>query len=206
MFRIDFKRVLLVLVNISFVFCVSAQRKGEHIISVLHSEIKIQGETNVNKFECELFIPTITDTITVNSIRSTLKISFDSLILSYRVDDFDCGISAMTKDFQDLLNADQFPYLNLKINEINILKENEGFERLAVIADITVTIGGVSKRLKVKDSYVINESESVLTLYGEESVNITDFGIEPPTRFWGALRVYDKLRINFNIRMNTKKG
>lgn len=161
----------------------------------------IHGQTNVNKFECELFIPTISDSLTVNSIRSPLSISFDDLILTYRIDEFGCGIAAMTEDFREILKSEQFPNLFLQINQVDISPDSEGFEKLKVSADITVTIAGVSQALVVGDSYVLNESASILTLFGKQSVNMTDFGIEPPTRFWGALRVYDQLDIDFEIRM-----
>ncbi len=195
------KYVLIVLVNIGVAGILSAQRITTHEVKVLSSEITIAGETNVNKFDCELFIPSISNTLTVTSKRSTLSISFDSLILSYKVRDFDCGIFAMTEDFRSILNASDYPNLLLQIRQININPDSEGFDRLAVTADVAVTIAGVSRDFLIFDSYVINETEEDLTLYGTQSVKMTDFNIDPPVRFWGAVRVSDALKINFKIRM-----
>lgn len=178
-----------------------AQQNASYAVEVLSSKIKILGETNVNKFECELFIPTVSNSQSVNSVRSELSISFDDLILTYRINAFGCGISAMTEDFKEILRADEFPNLLLQINQITISPDSEGFDRLDVSAAIKVTIAGVSKDLIVSESYIINESESILTLYGKQAVNMTDFSIDPPIRFWGALRVGNRLEIDFKIRM-----
>lgn len=107
----------------------------------------------------------------------------------------------MTEDFRSILNASDYPNLLLQIRQININPDSEGFDRLAVTADVAVTIAGVSRDFLIFDSYVINETEEDLTLYGTQSVKMTDFNIDPPVRFWGAVRVSDALKINFKIRM-----
>lgn len=179
-----------------------AQRISNYEVAVLSSEINILGETNVNKFGCELFISTITDSLKVKSEHSVLSIAFDSLILIYHVQGFDCGLSAMTEDFRSILKANDYPHLLLQINQININPDSKGFERVGVTADVTVTIAGQSRDLLIFDSYVINETDQDLTLHGTETVRMTDFNIDPPIRFWGALRVYDQLTIIFNIQMH----
>ena len=110
--------ILMLLVNISTSQGLLAQRTGAHEVSVLSSAISISGETNVNKYSCELFIPTITDTLSVNSHHSALRIAFDSLILAYEVAGFDCGLEAMTHDFRGILKSEVYPqfYLDLRFD------------------------------------------------------------------------------------------
>ncbi|MFT7233254.1 MAG: hypothetical protein ACI8TA_002478 [Cyclobacteriaceae bacterium] len=198
----SFKILLFFFVNIVAMGVLPAQRISNYEVAVLSSEINILGETNVNKFGCELFISTITDSLKVKSEHSVLSIAFDSLILIYHVQGFDCGLSAMTEDFRSILKANDYPHLLLQINQININPDSKGFERVGVTADVTVTIAGQSRDLLIFDSYVINETDQDLTLHGTETVRMTDFNIDPPIRFWGALRVYDQLTIIFNIQMH----
>ncbi|MEP4532720.1 MAG: hypothetical protein ABJ004_06515 [Cyclobacteriaceae bacterium] len=201
--------ILMLLVNISTSQGLLAQRTGAHEVSVMSSAIRISGETNVNKYSCELFIPTITDTLSVNSHHSALRIAFDSLILAYQVTGFDCGLEAMTQDFRGILKSDVYPQFYLQIHEIDIHEESEGFDQLDVEAQVSITIAGTQRRITVTDAAVINQTASDLVLKGVQAVRMTDFGIEPPTRFWGALRAYDELVIHFDITMHTeeqKKG
>ena len=197
------KMMVALLVNAAIADMAIAQSMKSHIVSVGSSHIKINGETNINKFGCELFIPTATDTLEVKSQKTQLSIAFEQLILTYKVNDFDCGMSALTHDFRDILNAENYPFIKLQINQIDVNPKSEGFERLMASADVTVTIAGVSQDLLILNSYVINRTESDLTLFGRQSLKMTGFGITPPTRLLGALRVYDLLDISFEISMTS---
>ncbi|WP_258105307.1 hypothetical protein [Marinoscillum sp. MHG1-6] len=167
----------------------------------MSSEIMIQGETNVNKFGCTLYNPKISDPLLVHSTWSNFSIQFDKLELTYEVRHFDCGMAAMTDDLREILKADNYPNLILKINQINVRRDSEGFEKLKVSADVDVTIGGVKRNMLIHQAYVINHSATDLTLHGEQPLRMTYFEIEPPTKFWGTVRVYDQIKIAFDIRM-----
>jgi hypothetical protein len=163
------------------------------------SDFYINGETNVNQFKCGLKQINSSDPIIISSTWSEGTILFEGLMLKYQISDFKCEIAAMNGDLQSTLNADKFPNLFLKINDIQIHKDNTEIERLRVSSNVSITLSGKEVDYEIKNGEVINYSESLLSLSGKQSLKMTDFGITPPSKFFGMIQVTDELDINFEI-------
>lgn len=145
--------------------------------------------------------PALNDSIVVNNIWSNQKLEFKGLILKYRVDQFECGISAMNNDFQELLKADEEPFLYLQLNSISLHPSNTAFEELDVDAEVEILLAGVKKKVLISGGKVLNHSSAQLTLKGDKELLITDFSIEPPTKMFGMIKVTDDITIQFEIGM-----
>ncbi|WP_420576275.1 hypothetical protein [Ekhidna sp.] len=172
-----------------------------HQVKITASSIVIKGETNVNKFQCKMDQPALNDSIVVKNIWLNQKLEFEGLKLKYRVDHFACGIRAMDSDFQELLKAEDEPYLYLQLNSITLHPSNDAFEELDVDAEVEVLLAGVRKKIQVKGGKVINHSSAQMTLKGDKELLMTDFNIEPPTKMFGMIKVTDDIEIEFVIRM-----
>ncbi|MEQ9467445.1 MAG: hypothetical protein RLN88_08540 [Ekhidna sp.] len=172
-----------------------------HRVSIVSSSITIHGETNVNRFKCEMNQPALNDSIVVKNLWSNQKLEFVGLKLKYRVDQFDCGMQAMNNDFQDLLKAGEEPYLYLQLNSISLHDTNDAFEELDVDAEVEIFLAGVRKKVAIEGGKVLNHSSAHMTLRGEKDLLMTDFGIEPPTKFFGMVKVTDDISIEFEIGM-----
>jgi hypothetical protein len=194
--------VFYVLLTVSQV--VLAQSNNTHKVQIIQSEINIDGETNVNKFRCGLVQMQPTDQLRVESKKTDLNISFDGLCFSFDVTDFDCGLSAMTDDFRSILNYQYFPKLKLSVDRVTILQSSTGFDLLDVIADVSVEIAGMKRDYKVTNAHIYNKTDSRMVLIGTKKINMTDFGLNPPVRFWGALKVDEHLQIQFKIEMSAE--
>lgn len=163
------------------------------------SDFYINGETNVNHFTCGLKQINSSDPIIISSTWSEGTILFEGLMLKYQLTDFKCEIAAMNRDLQATLNADIFPNLFLKINDIQIHKDNTEIERLRVSSNVSITISGKEVDYEIQYGEVINYSESLLSLSGEQTLKMTDFGITPPSKFFGMIQVTDELDVSFEI-------
>ncbi|WP_147407406.1 hypothetical protein [Reichenbachiella sp. MSK19-1] len=170
-------------------------------MTILSSEITIAGSTNVNSFECGLEQNAGHDVLKVDSRWTTSQLNFEGLELNYKVVDFDCGMQVMNQDFREILHADQYPRLVLKVQSIQIPNTNKEIERLHVYSNVIVQIAGERRQFIVKDGRVINKSENELIFEGSRLMKISDFGIEPPTKYMGMVKVNDEITIQFSIRM-----
>ena len=174
-----------------------------HHVDVLSSKLVIHGKTNVNTFDCELTQQFDHETLQVTSENSDFRIDFDGLALRYGIDKFDCGNEMMNKDFRSILKSDDHPFLFLKINEILIREETSVMEKLDVRSFITISLGGVERTKMIEDGTVMNQADNVVTLTGSQKLQMTDFNIDPPTKFMGLVTVKDELYVSFEIRMQT---
>ena len=172
-----------------------------HKVQIKSSKFVIYGETNLNTFDCDLFKSSGEETLKVTSNWSDYKINFDGLVLRYKVSEFDCGHPIMNKDFSSILRSGQHPYLFLKINDIFVDKETSIMEKLDVESFVTISLAGVEKTKIIENATVINYSDCELTFAGKDVLNMTDFGIEPPTKFLGLVSVSDQLAVEFEVKL-----
>ncbi|MCG2793465.1 MAG: hypothetical protein L6262_07975 [Weeksellaceae bacterium] len=152
-------------------------------INAQESFFKINGSTNVNNFHC------------VNN-----KFKIDGSALSFsekhlpniilKVTDFDCGNRMMTKDFQKILNAEQYPDLTIKF--INFIKTETNF-----IAIVEVKMMNKSKRYNIE--FILQNNK----LIGRKNVKFSDFNIIPPKKMGGMIVVKDDLDLTFCLSTKT---
>jgi hypothetical protein len=194
------------LLFIVLLFCsYSGYSQGKHHrVKILSSKITIHGTTNVNHFNCTLDEEGENEELAVSSNWDQKRLSFEGLILSYDLKGFDCGLKVMNTDFQEILHADEYPQMKLEIRIINIPSSNTEIERLNVDSDVSVQIAGVSRRFLVEEGRVINKSEDELIFEGKQKMHITDFGISPPEKYFGMVKVNDELTVSFSVRMKVK--
>lgn len=196
--------LLLILLLLILDVCLGQEVKRHHEISVTASHFTIIGSTNINRFECTLEDYTPSDTLEIRSTWNNKTIQFDNLVLTYPVSEFDCGLEAMNRDMQHLLQSDQYPVMILHIKSIDLKPNQQAIETLYVTSDVALTIAGVAKPVKITEGMVINHSESSLTFSGEVSINMKDFHMEPPVRLWGMVQVDEMLQVKFAVRMEVK--
>lgn len=176
--------------------------QSSHQVEVRASRFVIEGKTNVNTFDCALYQDIPEEKLEVQSHWTDFSLSFEGLRFRYRVTDFDCGLAAMNADMQELLKSKEYPYLFLEIHNINVDRSNTEIERLKVSAEITIMIAGVYRKYQIMDGLVINRSEQELTFLGKKTLKLTDFNLEPPTKFFGMVTVTDELKVEFELHMH----
>ncbi len=161
------------------------------------STLIIQGTTNVIKFECILNEKDDTSIFaTYEYTDSTLLLH--NALLTFYVDDFDCGKKAITEDFKKALRSIDFPRLMLDLNQINSTAE----ERLQIISsvnsDVSITIAGVMQDFTINfQRHILNDS--TIFLSGEKLLLMSNFEVNPPQALWGAVKANDEINVSFEL-------
>lgn len=199
------KNLLIVLMYCTATVSVAQKKKSSsHEVSITSSTFTIYGSTNLNTFECTLVQNVPSNSISVTSQKSEMEIFFTGLTMEYPIKQFDCGLEAMSQDLRNTLKYEQYPNLYLTINSISIKKENQEIEKLKVKSSVTIEIAGVSYQTSVEDGIVINHTENALTLSGTQKLSMSYFNIEPPSKFFGMVKVNSDLSVGFSIDMEVK--
>lgn len=160
------------------------------------SYLKIEGTTNINTFNCVYRGQLSHDTLSVNIRRTADSLFLDHALLNIEVAKFDCGNAGMNKDFRSLLAYEDHPFLRVKLNKLCI-QSNQAYEAMAMLS---IGIAGTSKAYEVP---VQLEKTDGKTFYvGQQSLNITDFGITPPRKFLGMVVVDEEVRIDFKLNVS----
>jgi hypothetical protein len=156
------------------------------------SIIRIAGKTNINSFSCEHNNKLNVDTLHVqsNSVGSYFELR-DSEI-SVPVAGFECGLSQMTREMMDLLEEESYP--DLKLNVLSLKRDDNKVEAFTLI-----TIAGNGVVYKVCST--LKGRQNWTSCKGTLDLNIRDFGLEPPTKFLGAVRVKEMITIEFDLKL-----
>lgn len=186
-----------------FLLSAPFQVKGQsELIPVIieSTELAIRGNTNVNKFTCQLYKDNLNDTLKYVSSRADDAKLFSGLVLKFNSSDFACDHNPMTKDFKVLLKAEDFPYIIMNINEVVAQKASAESEPQLISAQVMLYIAGQAKREYIENAY-IEKNDQGLTLSGSHKVLMTDFKIDPPVKLFGTVRTEDAIEISFSIKL-----
>ena len=161
--------------------------------------ILIEGETNINSFNF-LFNNSKINIIPVKekTINQTNKNDIVEFFIPVRA--FRGSNCLMETDFQELLNAQDYPMVKVGIErkKLNGIVSEDGNSKLSFY----LTIAGITKL--IDGNYLINLcGENEIILQGSTRVKLTDFSISPPKKMFGVLQVKDLIFIKFDIIIST---
>lgn len=155
-----------------------------------NSELSITGDTNINAFRCEF------NTFFLEQCREVVyhkvgnHIRFENAILSLKNEGFDCGNRPINKDFHALLNTKEYPKITLELTEINLEHSNRGK------ANVKITIAGKENNYSLPIGIV---SAPTHCFIGKLKLDIRDFGLQLPKKFFGLIVIKEEIEIDFNL-------
>ena len=154
------------------------------------SRLTITGDTNINEFLCEFNTALISKNKQIKFYEGESSICFEDALLRLENTGFDCGNKAINKDFHTLIQTDKYPEISLELKKITFEGKNRA------VADVVLSIAGINKDYKVPVEIVSKNSPHFKGLL---KLNIDDFNLEPPKKFFGMVVVKKEIEINFNL-------
>jgi len=170
------------------------------------SFLLINGSTNVNQFQCRYDELVSDGALSVKMIYDDHCLYFEQTKLSLPVKEFFCEHKIMTKDFHNLLKADQFPEITIEVECIET-HANDEIKNIPVSTDMPQAktaavharfhITGRSKPYRIPVDIEQQQGRSIYR--GTIMVNIEDFGLAPPKKFMGMVKVDKWIEIHLNL-------
>lgn len=172
------------------------------------SSLMINGSTNVNSFDCTFTGNIRNDSLLVELVPGDTATTLRGAHLKLRVRHFDCGRSKMNTDFYDLMKADETPHIYMDVARFWQAKRTRNADSLssqAYHAETVFTLAGATNQYLVdigtRQNTANNSEETPTVIKGQHKLDITDFGLEPPSKFLGLVKVDKSVTISFKIVM-----
>ncbi|MEX0610093.1 MAG: YceI family protein [Balneolaceae bacterium] len=159
------------------------------------SNLSINGKSNVNEFRCRYDHELQRDLLQYSYRYSDGSIRLEGLTLSLEVDEFDCGRKGINRDFRNTLLYEKYPFIHITLNELVLGEESDVVPTEALV---TITIAGV-KRVYTVPLNDFSSSEELILVGGNKILNMSDFGLTPPSPLMGLIKVSDELDIVFDL-------
>ena len=164
------------------------------------SSILVHGSTNANKFTFKY-----TEEISLNNavrvVRKDRKLILSGGVIKLKVKSFDSGNNLMNSDFRKMLKEPQNPFIQVELATIiPVWKTGEVWFDGDV--EIVITLNNISRKFQVKGKV---ENPGSILIYGKQSLSLTDFKLEAPTRMMGMVKVRDVVEFDFALRFDTDR-
>jgi polyisoprenoid-binding protein YceI len=115
--------------------------------------------------------------------------------LQVPVRSIDCGIGMQNRHLFETLGATAHPEIFFALNGYSV-------DRSANIPRVRIQgrlrIAGVERDV-ILYGIVFRDPGGDWVLRGERPINVRDFGVKPPRRFFGLLRVRDEITVHFDV-------
>ena len=157
------------------------------------SFVAIKGSSNINQF---MFINT--EPIINNDTGNRNEQNY----INIPVYAFHTSNNRMIKDFHNMLKAEQYPYIQIRIEAKRWADFDEGSGLTRFKSEIT--IAGKSNEYVIPSEISTCENGSGYMLKGNLSINLTDFDIDPPSKVLGAVKVNNEVFINFVFKLESE--
>lgn len=165
------------------------------------SSLEVNGKTNVNSFCCTSKEYFKKGQLKYKLDQKSAIIHFEDTELKIAIKQLDCGAKAINKDLHKALQADDYPKITIDLKDVfnlecNDLSDCDRWVDFEAVTDITIVCTSRSVLIPLQAIKVDDNSYRVI---GATTIQLCDFGIEPPTALMGLIKVKDILEIKFDL-------
>ena len=161
-----------------------------------NSSLNIQGETNINSFQCDVTEYLKPDTLLYIKNEAAKKLSFTNSCLNIDIKRFDCHSKYITEDFRSALKADENPSLKIVFLTIDQFSNTSNNEVVKGVVDIE--LAHVVKRAEIEYS-VKTLPGNRIQMNGSHVFSFSDFKLKAPRKLAGLIRTKDQIKVNFQL-------
>lgn len=152
--------------------------------------VSIEGSTNINHFELT------SNTVYIQQPKYDKE---KSLHIDILVHDFKSPSQNITTGFRNLINANDYPNISISIDADSLynLQDKNSWQIVSKI-----TLAGVSQNVLMECTFEPSPHNKMI-IKGNATLNLTSFNIKPPEKLLGAIKVNNRIFVNFVINIET---
>jgi polyisoprenoid-binding protein YceI len=185
------KSYQVILTGVFFMLLTAGSMFGQNFKMDNSSEIIVEGTSNIHDWEMKATSKQGGATITTEDGKLT---GISKLQVSIPAESLESGKGGMDKNAYKALNTNKHKNIEFKLDEVKKIEAN-GTNSYKVNGLATLKISGVSKQVPVEFTAKLNGNK--LEINGEESLNMTNYKIDPPTAMFGTITTGEEVTIKF---------
>jgi polyisoprenoid-binding protein YceI len=166
--------------------------------AIAPDKIWVTGTSNIRSFTCRARTVNVSVEAAPENFERTKSDGLTAVRsggLQVPVRSLDCGIGLQNRHLFETLDAATNPVITFSLADY-VVERSEGASNVRMQG--LLRIAGTQRSLVVHGTVFRNASGQVI-LRGERLIDIRDFDIEPPRRFFGLLRVRNEVTVHFEV-------
>jgi hypothetical protein len=163
------------------------------------SEITIQGTSTLHDFHCKTDKIIAYVDVDPSYTRDLTKVArpLVSVKVNIVARTLTCGGGTIDNNMYKTLKTDQFQMIKYTMSGYDLLDATSS--SFSANTKGTLQIAGQDKAVDIKIN-AARLAEGKASAEGEETIKLTDFGIDPPSFMFGRLKVGNELKVKFNLK------
>jgi hypothetical protein len=166
------------------------------------SHIIINGNTNISAFNCN-YSNGVTEPVAIEFRKNRNKIEVENARLKIPVEYINCGNPLMNNDLRELLNSGETPYIIIDIYDFyekNIISDVLNSDNTGSgTANINIAIAGITNEYNI--DFIDRRKDNEVIITSAVNLKLMDFGLDPPPKMLGLVRLYDNIEIEILLRL-----
>ncbi len=181
----------------------SSDVKNTEISSIIsysvnrNSWMALAGTTNINSFQCVAESGISNGVILVDFNPGEDLVNFSDAQLLIDISSFNCQNSRMKRDMYEALGGEENSRIEIKLIEAMLTNGNLSSDGGNFRTNAAITINGHTDTLELIIDWQRYEAMEY-RFEGSADLNMSDFGITPPSPFLGLVKVNDEITVRFN--------
>lgn len=175
--------------------------RGTRLVLRDSSTLSLNGTSTMHDFTCRTqHIEALVEVDSTYSIvpLNTLACPIDRVEVTIPVKSLKCGHGQMDDNMYGTLRAKDFPNITYALRTYDLVRAEAAADSFVAKTHGTLTIAGKANEV---DMMVVGgrSANGVAHATGSLELKMSEFGIKPPSFFFGTLRVGDKIVIRFDL-------
>lgn len=159
------------------------------------SSLQISGSSNVNNFRCISLSYAGKDTL-YEVASTTYSPASLSGVIHLETEGIDCQNTLITNGFMETVKAEEYP--DIRISLLSLQKDSRHPEAQTIKGMVKISMAGVSRKYPLS-SKLEKIDEGKAYLQGQQSLRLSDFGLQPKSKMLGMIKVEDSVSVDFQL-------
>lgn len=168
------------------------------LIVLPDSRLLINGKTNINQFQCAISRYCGSDTLVLQEGGANGRPVFVKGFVRLEASGFDCGMAAMTHDFDKTIRAKDHPVISIDFKSFEKVPTYAACTEEKFKSTLAISMAGISRTFEVECS-VEAKDNGLIHLKGGRAFQFSDFDLETPKHMMGLIKVNDALDVQFHL-------
>lgn len=178
-----------------------ASAQGKHFTVHSKSQFWIRGEATTHDFTCVVShvggmgqLPSTQDTVPASADEEQAMVR-----VRVPVQAFECGNRPMTQDLQETLKVEEHPEIRFELVHASVVTPTDSSAAWRTIEVLgALTIAGMKRLIRLRAvGRALDENH--FRVRGCKPIRMTYFGIDPPTKALGLVRVENRVEVQFDL-------
>ncbi len=191
----------IIYVHLFFIFLAVPNTYAQHIEyrTLPGSKMWIDGTSTLNNYTCET-----KDVDGIAEVYNSSSLSGKSpeknrAFLTVMVQSLNCGLAMMNTDMFNAMKYKKYPFIRYELIKASVVTNVDsagGWYKIKTEGNLT--IAGKTNKVVIMMK-VRKMKDNVYRLVGSKLLTMKEFGITPPSHFWGLIRAHQGLTVHFDL-------